>query len=206
MNIQWNPNPLKTIIELDEADHRFLRSRLHVEYLEHIVDSAHFALDPEHRSWMRSKLAQPTTDQEVISKALSILNQDYNTCEEPGPSGETLAQWLDKQLAHYVQALAEEHCGDCTCTPCSCMKCHAEGLLGVRTIAGLGKHEAVKIQTAFSGRDLAGAIEFLAKYDVGPCPDRWETERWELHKPRWIEEAKIAHLWLVKYKAEYFPG
>jgi hypothetical protein len=32
---------------------------------------------------------------------------------------------------HHTEALADEHCGDCTCVPCPCSRCSAETLYNV---------------------------------------------------------------------------
>jgi hypothetical protein len=74
--------------------------------------------------------------QEKVSKWRDICNMEENV--------ETEVQWV-------VEALQDFHLGDCTCDACRCIKCHAESLLGIDTIEGLGKHSARKIFGAFGG-------------------------------------------------------
>jgi hypothetical protein len=117
----------------------------------------------------------------------------------------------DQLLEHYVTELQGHHVGDCTCVACSCSKCHAESLLGINTISGLGKHPANSINGAF-GKDnqksIDEAIDYLANYKIDPA--NYTGEAWkklggyEQFVPRWLAETKHAHDWLVNYKNEHF--
>lgn len=147
MKITYTPNPLATIIELDDHDKEVLRLKL-------IVDTL-------------------TEREEVV---------------------------------FFTEALLEPHCGDCTCVPCSCLKCYAEQLFGINTIKGLRKHEATKIDAAFrSGKTIDEAIEALANYEVKTMASKNFTQE-ELDKlmPIWRKQARQAGVWLKAYKAEHF--
>ena len=81
----------------------------------------------------------------------------------------------------------------------------------IDTIKGLGKHTAYKINAAFgtnNEKSIDEAIEYLANYD--PKPKDPESDAWkklggyEQYVPRWKEEAKMAHDWLVNYKINIF--
>ena len=180
MKITWKPNPLHTVIELDDGDKRELRLKILVEELRWRVHGAAYHL-------------KTSGD---IEKAQRELDLDG------------MEERVDTVLSEYVLALAGTHIGDCTCVPCSCDKCHAEDLLGINTIAGLGKHQASKIGAAFNGgdgRDLEAAIAWLADYhpDREAGPDSWKhrnPDLWAAHSPRWIAEAKSAHKWLEEYR------
>lgn len=103
--------------------------------------------------------------------------------------------------------LRNSHCGDCIGVPCACLKCWAEGYAGIDTLPGLTKHLAHKVNAAFgeSGdRSLAGAIEALTNY--APKPWSQNREIWDVHLPRWHEEAKAALAWLIAYRDRHFPG
>lgn len=115
-------------------------------------------------------------------------------------------EWSNGLHADYVAALADEHLGDCVCSPCSCLKCHAEDFLGINTIAGLRKYQASHIRSAFGNdgdRSLDEAIAALANWT--PKPWKQNRETWESCLPRWREEAAEAHAWLVAYRDRHFP-
>ena len=115
-------------------------------------------------------------------------------------------KWLEERAADYTQELLGKHVGDCTCVPCSCSKCYAEMLLGIDTTKGLGKHSAYKIDGAFSGdASIEEAIQKLENYQpTYNLSSSWPKEEWEKHIPRWLEEGKRAHAWLVAYRDAHF--
>lgn len=115
--------------------------------------------------------------------------------------------WMNDLHDAYVAALRDTHVGDCTCVPTSCLKCWAEGYLGIDTMPGLGKYLAHKVDAAFgrnNERSLDEAIAYLAGY--GPKPtSRWDgkMEIWNANLPRWRDEARQAHAWLAEYRKRY---
>lgn len=117
-------------------------------------------------------------------------------------------RWLES----YEKALLEEHCGDCTCVPSPCMKCHAEAALGVRTCKGLGKYGGNALAAAFrDGRTLDKALKYLddqiAKYSSKDT-SQFQTGAWAGKDPtpyfeRWKEDAEHARAWLLAYAEEH---
>src|SRR6185369_3125953 len=96
-----------------------------------------------------AKAGRCQTPEQALDEARRWLNLSYLLDDEPGTNGKTFSESLDQHVSDYVVELAGEHSGDCVCFPCSCVKCHAESLLGVDTIPGLGKHSAYKVGAAF---------------------------------------------------------
>ncbi len=211
MKIIWNPNPLCTVVELDDSDRRWLRERLNAENLQERICSAHFTLDPEQRKWRAEHTKQgPKTLEECIAEAMRDLDVSF-ILGDSDHNGKTYDAWLDERLVMAVQALSESHGGDCTCSCCSCFKCHIEELLGLDTIAGLGKHEASNIGGAFSDdgtTTLDEAIEKLRDHVPvrGPEWEAFSQEDFDRHVPRWTEEGRRALAWLCEYKAKHFAG
>lgn len=206
MKIIWAMNPLKTVVELDDADKRYLRERIKTELLEDRITSASLTLDPKHQAWLAER-GHGLTSEQVLDAARGHLDLAYLFDAERGPDGQTFDEYLDLRLARYVAGLAEDHEGDCVCVPCSCMKCHAESLIGINTIAGLGKHSASKIGHAFrGGASIDQAVQRLVTYRPIWEPGRgWNSrEDFERHVPRWIEEGKRALEWLVAYRDEHW--
>lgn len=198
MRIVWAENPLNTRVELDELDMRLLKEKLKSERLEDCLVSACFDLSSDALSRNKDKTAE---------ERIAMVTLDINYLLDEAKRGDkTFSEQLDESVASYVQGLLDAHCGDCTCVACSCSKCHAENLLGVDTIKELGKHPATKINAAFKeGGDIDGAIRWLSTYQPTHDPkSRWAREEWAVHVPRWVEEGKRAHAWLVAYKDEHF--
>lgn len=183
MKIIYKPNPLETIVELDERDKEILRWRIIAHKLEERLFDISSALEEvnDHSIFRAKQYATLTYDDE------------YKT---------EIDKYADKWTEIYANALKEDHVGDCTCVPASCLKCHAENYLDIDTLEGLGKHEAGKIFGAFGAfeedsptRSIDDVLEILKNYDPKA---NWEG--WEAHAPRWIEEAKRAYEWLLNYK------
>jgi len=195
MKIVWNPNPLLTVVELDDFDKRLLWHKVKIKELEERIISAHVDL---------ADIGKGRSLEESVAQAIRSL--DVNRVFDEGKGKNSFNGRVDHLTAEYTKELTLGHIGDCTCVPCSCLKCHAENLLGIDTLAGLGKHEAAKIGGAFApenkpARTLSEVIAYLADYESQDVPD------WGLpHVPRWREEAKRAHEWLVAYQREHFTG
>lgn len=95
----------------------------------------------------------------------------------------------------FLTELEKVHCGDCTCVPASCTKCHAEETAGIETTAGLGRHEGHAI-AGFTTGTIEETIEKLRAPPVA-------TEDWQKpHVERWSDERSRAIAWLTKYKTE----
>lgn len=194
MNIIYNKNPLRSTIELDEMEKKLLWHKIKINEMEEMLFSAHFHLQKDKHF--------------DLEKAKEAVDPDYYCTDEQSK----LDKRCDMLLEHFIEELNSFHAGDCTCVPCSCSKCHAESLLGIDTIKGLGKHSAYKIDGAF-GKDneksIDEAIEVLVNYKTPIKGAGWEKftqEQFEQHIPRWRAEAKAAADWLINYKKEHFPN
>lgn len=200
MNIIWNPNPLRTVIEVDDADKAIMRDKIMIEELRN------FIYDLEHRFDEESKRYDP----ESVVKAL----RDYDH--------KKMHERVEKRLEEAVAELKSIHVGDCTCIPCSCFKCHAEYYLNVDTLEGLGKHEASNIISAFGGYGEEGAgdvftidqaLENLKNYKVEPFEEneawkgsRFTKEYYDSWIPEWEKQHKRAYEWLLDYKNKHMFG
>lgn len=195
MKIIWNKNPLWTVVELDEHEKRELWWKVRSDEMRELLEDAHYHLQDGQAF--------------DVAKARTALDPGYYLAED-GPS--KLDQRADVLLVHFVHELSSNHVGDCTCVACSCSKCHAESIIGINTIEGLGKHAAHKIAGAFGRQNeasLEGAIESLRTYNPKPPADpaAWEkVGGFDQHVPRWKEEAASAHDWLVKYRDRLAAG
>lgn len=192
MKINWNKNPLHTTIDLDEHEKKELWYRIKIEEMEERLYGAHFSLQ-------EGKYFD-------LERARSEVNADFYCTDDKSP----LDKRCDEMLSYYLDELQAVHAGDCTCVPCSCSKCHAESLLNIDTIKGLGKHSAYKIDSAF-GKDnektLDEALQSLANYQPVRSESwlKYPQEEFDKHIPRWTQEAQAAHTWLKQYKDEHFP-
>lgn len=178
MKIIFNQNPLKSIVELTQFEKKELWYKVMVERVTELLFSVNFHLSDHYFDLERAK---------------HLSNPDYYISDE-GKS--ELEKSVDQLAEGYIDELSKQHCGDCICVACSCMKCHAEGLLGINTIKGLGKHEANHIVKAFNdGRGIDQALIYLKNYN--PSAD-WDG--WEKHAERWKKESERAYKWLTNYK------
>jgi hypothetical protein len=116
-------------------------------------------------------------------------------------------EWIDERAAKCEQWLQEEHCGDCTCVPMSCLKCYAEEMLGFSVRAGLGKYEGHAIERAFLNNDVTELDVVIDRLANDPITASWgEPKDWEPHMQRWRHERDQAVVWLRKYRDEHFPA
>jgi hypothetical protein len=198
LKILWAQNPLLTVVELDEFDKEILWHRLKIERLEGCLAQGHFGLTVKFNEWRKSTCNGWSLDV-AVDEALRDMGYDY-VCGDTQRNGKSFDVEIDELTEACVAELAMGHSGDCTCVPCSCDKCHAETLVGVNTINGLGKHEASYIAGAFeSQRTLDEAVAHLTDYEPKNVPE------WGLpHVDRWREETRRAHEWLLAYRRDHF--
>jgi hypothetical protein len=195
MKINYNKNPLYTTITLDENEKQELWYKIKIAEMEDLLSDASFALQ-EGKSFN-------------LDRARNQVDMNYYLADNDHDKSQ-LDERCDTLLDYYITALQSYHVGDCTCVPCSCEKCHAESLLGIDTISGIGKHSLYKINEAF-GKDnektIDEVIASLSTYQINPnsfINVVWEKlGGYEQYIPRWKNEAKVAHDWLVKYKNEH---
>lgn len=187
MKIHWSQNPLQTVVELDERDMEILRFKVALEEMEERIYGAHFYLEGAHLN---------------IERAIRELDVE-NLEDVP------FAKAIDQKLGWLVPSLSDAHVGDCTCVPCSCTKCHAESMLGINTIKGLGQHSAYKVDNACkASATLSEAIVKLQEYEAfrdGAWLTRPEEE-FARYIPRWKNEAAWAAKWLQEYQREHFSA
>lgn len=213
MNIIWNKNPLYTVIELTEQEQEIFKLKIKIHELEEDLGSASVYLDPQNASWIMKPSAR-RPEGHTLETLVEEVRNDYLDMSymygEGKYEGKGLDARVDELFEYYMTDLKSSHGGDCTCFPCSCSKCHAESLLGIDTIKGLGKHSAHKILGAFgknNERSIDEALEHLKNYTVTPPTenlDGWEkVGGWEKHVPRWTAEAKAAYDWLLAYRTAH---
>jgi hypothetical protein len=183
MKIVWNKNPLKSTVELSEAEKEAFRLKVRVSELEEAVGMAEAYLDQAGDSEYFSP--------EKAKACLDRVQQD----------GSELEMYLD-----LLRELEDgTHCGDCTCVPSSCLKCHAEGILGIETTKGLRQHAAHYISGAF-GRDGERTIDEALDNLANHTPVRsggWldlPQDQFDANVETWKKQAKSAHKWLLEYR------
>ena len=176
MKITYTPNPLDTIVELDEHEIKLLQHVVRIETYEDMMFLAHQSLN--------------SAD---INEAVQILDPD-TWCSVDSQVDAS----VDKQVQAYIEALRGPHAGDCTCVPSSCLKCHAEELIGANTLYPFPGTKAMyfinmafryKSENEWKQRTLPEALEFLRTYE-----------------PKYsLIEVKAAYEFLLEYKNAHFP-
>lgn len=197
MKINWNQNPLKTTVELDEHEKKEFWYKIKIKMLKEKIYEANFYLKEQYLNIDKANVAVDTS---------CFYDENGENSKDS-----KLDLKVDQKFEDYVEELQGIHVGDCTCIPCTCMKCLAEMILGIDTIEGLRKHEAHYIDSAFEKLDnIDEVIEYLKNYDADRIADNdsksWKhknPELWASSVPRWNKEAREAAKWLTKYKEEH---
>jgi len=202
MKITYKPNPLDTVIELEPHEVEILKLKLEIDELQNAICAGWMHLNDKDEKWYDPK------------KARDELDHEYWYSDKFKARIQELAD-------HYVEELKSTHCGDCTCVPMSCSKCHAEYIIGSDTLkvngVYVGKHSLYKIDAAFNKntRTIDEAIESLENpdysWDKVPADSGWRKyedgqQAYEKHIPRWKEECKHALNWLKSYRDTHFKG
>lgn len=205
MNIIWNENPLLTQIILDEHEKKEFWYKIKIKELQdEVISSAYFHLD-EDKQFFDLKQARQELNPEYFYP-------EWNDISKKGQKS-ALDQRVDELYECYIGDFEHNsHCGDCTCVPMSCSKCHAEHLLGINTTKGLGKHEGsaingafTKLGTKFPTRDSQNSInEAITHLDQYIPTAAWKGA--EAHFERWINEKINATKWLKKYRDDHFSS
>lgn len=198
MKFEYAINPMETKVFLDDADRKYLRLAIRLEA----------ALDAISYTRLLEKLEKPEDIERYRGYVKGYMDTAYDE--------DHVSAKIDEQVKMYEEELLSGHMGDCVCFACSCMKCWAEGLMGINTIKGLGQHEAHKIDMCFTDtsgekwkrRDATAAqvLEDLAKPIRREKPDSWENhtqEQYESHIPRWERERENALKWYQNYVKEH---
>jgi hypothetical protein len=178
MKITYNHNPLKTTIELSKKEKGEFWQRIKVEELIWIIADIEYHLD---------ELGNFN-----LEKARKSADTEYCCDKEDG-----INKLVNDRYQVYLDALQDIHLGDCTYVACSCVKCHAEHILGIDTIKGLRGSSAYHVAGAFEkNRNIHQAIEYLKNYQP-------KIEKgWEAYEEGWKAQAKEALEWLTKYRDE----
>lgn len=185
MKINWQPNPFNTTIEIDKRDKDRVVLYLQTEEYTNMLCELDL--------WLKGRINTDVTPTiEEIHKRIEGWGDVCNMTSE------------SEEVVTFLSYLDTPHMGDCTCVPCSCIRCQVEDALGVDTLKGLGKHSARKVEGAF-GRDGSLSIdEAIANLEKTPDynkPDTWpDSVGWDVHIPRWEIEREAALKWLKQYK------
>lgn len=213
MKITYAPNPLDTIVELDEHEIEIFRLKLKLEQYEDMMFGAHWAITERLKDMGGLKALS-------LDAALDEARRELDPKKWCTDGESQVDARVEELLQHYLEELRLSHMGDCICAACTCSKCHAEHVLGVQTLKPFpGKHVLHKIATTFSRWNQATgkhdgpevtldqAIERLAGYDPQPPENMsiWDkVGGFFSHVPRWKTEAKEAHDYLVAYRDTHF--
>lgn len=198
MKIEWDVDPLSTRVFIDEQDRKYMRQNIRLQA----------ALSAINYRDLRDR-AKTTEDAEMYAKY--IKRYDDIAFDEDDVSAH-----IDEEVVMYEEELQSCHVGDCICFCCSCMKCRAEGYLGINTIEGLGQHEGSKIDDCFTDtstkpwkrikRTSDEVIALLSKPTPREKNEHWKNstqEAWDACIPRWEKEREYALKWYQNYIEEH---
>lgn len=204
MQIIYEPNPLAAKIILDEREQKELWYKIKIEILEELLYDVYFNLSEKNDEFFDS---MNKTKDDRMKDALDSVNPDYYLLE----NSEKITK-IDERtnllFNYHFEELQSDHCGDCTCVPAACGKCHAEDKVGTYTTKGLGKHSARTIDAAFQKyKTIDEVLNYLKTKDYKPDETSWDRlGGWEQFVPRWKTETESAIDWLTAYKEQHFKG
>jgi len=175
--IIWNENPLKSVVELTDLGKHYLKLKVIIQEQEEWMGQGHYVLSKGDLTLDKAKDTAKILDLEFVERRVEYV------------------------LGWHLNALGGGHCGDCTCLPASCPKCHVERLLGISTTKGLSKYAGSAISREFAEHSNIDEV-IIALRDYVPHAN-WAG--WEAHAKRWKAQATDAYEWLVSYKQRHFP-
>lgn len=183
MKIDWQPNPLRSRIILDEQDKKILRLRVLLQETQ------------ERSGWVGHYLEEG--DRFDLVKA----RKAWDHLDDEG----SLGNRVELLYNFYLGVADSRHCGDCTCVPASCAKCSLEELLDICTIPNGSKYLFNHINIAF-GKVSDGPVSideaidklntYLPPASSGAFVSMAET---------WEKQARAAAAWLTQYRDDHFP-
>ena len=171
MKIVYTENPLCTRVELDVHEAKNFWYLIKLAEMEELLFDAHFHMQDDR--WHNMDTARSAVDPDY-----------YMNDEDDKPT--KLDQRVKTLHDYYMADLACSHGGDCTCVPASCSKCHAESMLGIDTIPGMGKHMGSYIFGLFGKPEVTTCAQAIAFMQA--------TENLS-------DTGKRALAWLVDYQA-----
>jgi hypothetical protein len=209
MKIEYAENPLASKIYLDISEKKLLFWRYMWEMLdEEIYNFYYWMKDPEkQKKWYKELDNKPALEaHEELEK--NMHNNPLNTVYEKLNSiWEKMihTEYDESRIQSFIEALQDEHHGDCVNQPSSCLKCYAEDVLDFDSVPNL-KHwggTAAQINGAFfnpdtekKDRKIEHAIDFLKSKDYNDN----EYKKWDLE---YIEKWKQQTAWAIEY-LEYY--
>lgn len=157
MKIVYTENPLRSTVELDASESKAFWLVLKTAQMEDLLFNAYFHMQEDR--WYD------------LDKARRSVDPDYYLSEDDKGLPK-----LDNRVTdlhqYYIQALLDSHAGDCTCIPCSCDKCHAEGKLGLNTTAGLNKYQGSIVLGLFNKDGVETCAQAIEALLARPEPDK----------------------------------
>lgn len=206
VTVKLTPNPLNAKISLTEAAKREFALMVWMQDLiENNFLTARFYLKPMCGKNVDGVYVPNPSEPDKAIKYLEYGEKDwYETWygEKEGEADTTHMTRMerimnDPYVKCMIDALEEEHCGDCTCVPSSCVRCHAEDVLGLDTLPS-SKHVNRKIGE-LAWQDYATPEQKERRAEL-LRPSRESAEKYwaehpdikAFHQPRWDQEEKLA--------------
>lgn len=213
VDVRLTPNPLNAKIILSESAKRELALMIAMEELE----------EPAYSAFYHAKDCAgigSTVDGKFVpnepnfARAISEMEnwrdtwfgKDGNGDVAEGVCLSSADRWLaNERVQMWLEEIDTEHCGDCTCVPCSCTRCHMERLLGIDTLP-VGKHVAYRLRDLWLG-DCGSdeqKEEIRQRHAANKAKNYGLTDEQLGHwKPKWDEQQGRAEEYYAEHKRLY---
>jgi tRNA G10 N-methylase Trm11 len=193
MQIIYNENPFLTKIQLDEFEKKEFWYKIKIQMLEDDLFSTNLYL------------SNPDMKNLDKAKASCKFTKYY---KENGETISKIDTYCNHYLNHYLEALDDEHYGDCICCACACTKCQAEKYLNIDTLPNLDKYMGNHIYQEFKKSETKSIDEVLKNlenptFEKGKSWESSSQEEFDKHIPKWKKESQHAFEWLLNYKKIY---
>lgn len=173
LKIDWQENPLKTSIILDELEKSIFAEKAKIRELKSAAQYASLHLRDK-----SDKFYDPGRAHSLLQFA---LDED------------ALAERTRDMLMELESGF---HCGDCTCVATSCEKCLAEEILEINTLDGLKQDGGQQIDALFGREGAVGIEQVLAALEI-QIAEALDHGRHEDHR-----DSVEVYGWLLRYKTE----
>lgn len=174
MKFTYKPNPLSTIIELDDNEKNILYHKIKIAELLETMSSINIEDD--------------------IKKIKEYSSFDYYYNDKDEDSD--FEKYIKKIHIDLMNVLTENHGGDCTHLPAACPKCYVETMMGIDTLKGLNSYSGYYIHAFFNeyGQNNIGEVLSALKNYSPDTPGAIK------YSEKWVVEARYAYEWLLKHK------
>lgn len=206
VTVKLTPNPLNAKIELTDQAKRELALMIWTEHLiENYFLTGRCYLAPKSGTNVDGIYVPAPSDPKEATKWIERGEELWYEGWYGEKNGEDTTSvprveriMQNEVVKAYLDALTDEHGGDCTCVACSCERCHVEEVLGIDTLPS-SKHINYRLKNLYFEEFASPEQKEADRICKEEWAKKWPPKPWtpdEATKQRWsIEDAKAREVW-----------